>query len=114
MSRKPKAPSVAEQHADWLALLAPSGPFLSLPVLTAALPTGLDTLPAELRERARQAWSEFDADPVTLGSAWQDFVLTELLRYSPAVLRDAALAEVTSTVRSAPTRPRSAPTRPAG
>lgn len=93
MSRRPKAPSVAEQHAEWLALLDSSGPFLSLPVLTTALPTGLDTLPAELRERVRQAWSEFDADPATLGSAWQDFVLGELLRFSPAVLRDAATTD---------------------
>ena len=43
--KRPKAPSVAEQHADWLALLDSSGPFLTLPVLTAALPNGLETMP---------------------------------------------------------------------
>jgi hypothetical protein len=88
-----KPPSAAEQHADWLALLAPDGPFLSLPVLTGVLPAGLEALPQPLRERARQAWTEFDADPATLGAAWVDFVLGELLRYGPAVLRDTALTD---------------------
>lgn len=87
-----KQPTVAEQHADWLALLAPIGPFLSLPVLTTALPAGLEALDTPTRERIRQAWAEFDADPATLGTAWVDFVLTDLLRYTPSVLRDAALA----------------------
>ncbi|HEY3261132.1 MAG TPA: SAM-dependent DNA methyltransferase, partial [Pseudonocardiaceae bacterium] len=90
---RPKQPTVAEQHADWLALLAPAGPFLSLPVLTTALPAGLEALDTPTRERARQAWAEFDADPATLGAAWVDFVLTELLRYGPAVLRDTALTD---------------------
>jgi len=89
---RPKPPTVAEQHADWLALLAPTGPFLSLPVLTAALPAGLEALDTPTRQRARQAWAEFDADPATLATAWVDFVLTDLLRYNHSVLRDAALA----------------------
>jgi hypothetical protein len=89
---RPRPPSVTEQHADWLALLAPTGPFLSLPVLTAALPAGLEALDTPTRGRVRQAWAEFDADPATLGASWVDFVLTDLLRYTPSVLRDAALA----------------------
>lgn len=89
-----KAPSAAEQHAEWLALLGASGPFLTLPVLTDVFPTGLEVIAQPLRERVRQAWSEFDADDRgLLGSAWQDFVLGELLRYSPSVLKDAALVE---------------------
>jgi len=91
--RRRTPPSAAEQHADWLALLAPDGPFLTLPVLTEILPAGLEALPQPLRERTRQAWAEFDADPATLGAPWVDFVLGELLRYTPSVLRDTALAD---------------------
>ena len=91
---RPKAPSPAEQHAEWLALLRPDGPFITLPVLTDVFAAGLDTVPQPIRERVRQAWSEFDADPTHLAVAWQDFVLTELLRYSPAILRDTALSDV--------------------
>lgn len=89
---RPRPPSVAEQHAEWLALLGASGPFLTLPVLTEVFPAGLETVAQPLRERTRQAWSEFDADPSLLASAWQDFVLDELLRYPSSVLQDAGLA----------------------
>jgi hypothetical protein len=89
---RPRPPSVAEQHAEWLALLGASGPFLTLPVLTEVFPAGLETVAQPLRERARQAWSEFDADPSLLGSAWQDFVLDELLRYPASILQDAGVA----------------------
>jgi hypothetical protein len=34
--------SVGRHHAEWLALVPVSGPFLSLPVLMDAFPQGLD------------------------------------------------------------------------
>ncbi|WP_146173794.1 Eco57I restriction-modification methylase domain-containing protein [Saccharothrix carnea] len=46
-----------------------------------------------MRDRLRQSWTEFDADPVLFGEAWQDFVLGELLRFPPSALRDAAAAK---------------------
>lgn len=94
---RPKPPKVDEQHADWLALLGPTGPFLTLPVLMAAFPTGLESLATPLRERVRQAWAEFDSDPETLATAWQDFVLGELLRYPPSTVRDAAVVDAVPT-----------------
>ncbi|MFD0203850.1 MULTISPECIES: Eco57I restriction-modification methylase domain-containing protein [Saccharothrix] len=97
-ARRPKAPngmrqSAVEQHAEWIALLRPDGPFIGLPVLTAAFPNGVEAMPQPLRERVRQAWSEFDAEPERLRVLWQDFVFGDLLRYPPSVLRDTALAE---------------------
>ncbi|WP_158840688.1 Eco57I restriction-modification methylase domain-containing protein [Saccharothrix deserti] len=92
-TRRPKAPSAVEQHAEWIALLRPDGPFIGLPVLTSAFPNGVEALPQPLRERVRQAWAEFDADPDRLRVLWQDFVFGDLLRYPPSVLRDTALAE---------------------
>lgn len=76
-----------EQHAEWLGLLGPDGPFLTVPVLTAALPDGLDTVPDEVRHRVRQGWGEIlDAPPDLLAPAWVELILTELLRY-PASAR---------------------------
>ncbi|MDQ3577148.1 MAG: N-6 DNA methylase [Actinomycetota bacterium] len=91
--RKPKPPTTAELHAEWLALLAPTGPFLTLPVLTDAFAAGVDALPQPLRERVRQAWAEFDADPESLGMVWQDLVLGDLLRYHPSTIHDAAVLD---------------------
>ncbi|MBY8854661.1 hypothetical protein K7G98_42975, partial [Saccharothrix sp. MB29] len=68
-------------------------PFIGLPVLTAAFPNGVEAMQTPLRERVRQAWAEFDADPERLREQWQDFVIEDLLRYPPSELRDTALAE---------------------
>ncbi|PSL56580.1 hypothetical protein B0I31_103333 [Saccharothrix carnea] len=93
--RRSPASSPAEQHAEWIALLRPDGPFIALPVLTEVFPNGIEVLPAHTRDRVRQAWAEFDADPTSLRTAWQDLVLGELLRYPASALRDTAVAEVT-------------------
>ncbi|MFV2017870.1 hypothetical protein [Micromonospora sp. LOL_023] len=88
--RRPYRPApqrADEQHAEWLGLLGPDGPFLTVPVLTAALPDGLDTVPDEVRQRIRQGWGEIlDAPPDLLAPAWVELILTELLRY-PASAR---------------------------
>ncbi|WJK33485.1 DNA methyltransferase [Solwaraspora sp. WMMA2065] len=88
--RRPYRPApqrADEQHAEWLGLLGPDGPFLTVPVLTVALPDGLDTVPDEVRQRIRQGWGEIlDAPPDLLAPAWVELILTELLRY-PASAR---------------------------
>jgi hypothetical protein len=91
----PRLQSPAEQHAEWLGLLRPEGPFLALPVLTAVLPQGLDTVPDTTRARIRQAWAEASEAPDLLGPAWQELIIDELLRYPASTLReDAALRGV--------------------
>jgi hypothetical protein len=84
----PRLQSPAEQHAEWLGLLRPEGPFLALPVLTAALPQGLDTVPDTTRARIRQAWAEVSEAPDLLGPAWQQLIIGELLCYPPSALRE--------------------------
>ncbi|XTZ17898.1 Eco57I restriction-modification methylase domain-containing protein [Micromonospora echinospora] len=86
---RPVAPSVAEQHAEWLGLLRPDGPFLTVPVLTEALPHGLDTVPDDVRDRVRRAWTEFQDAPDLLGPAWVELILGELLRFPASARTDA-------------------------
>ncbi|MDT6984954.1 Eco57I restriction-modification methylase domain-containing protein [Streptomyces lusitanus] len=85
---KGKVPTPAEQHEDWLRLLRPDGPFVSLPVLVGAFPQGLDTIPAETWTRLRQAWAEVQEDPALLRHAWEKLVLDELLGWRSPGLRD--------------------------
>ncbi|HWE90792.1 MAG TPA: hypothetical protein VG317_15135, partial [Pseudonocardiaceae bacterium] len=82
------AGSTTEQHAEWLGLLRPDGPFLALTVLTEVFPTGVETVPDETRKRVRQAWAEVSEAPDLLNSGWQDLVLGEVLRYPPSVIGD--------------------------
>lgn len=86
----PRLQSPAEQHAEWLGLLRPEGPFLALPVLTTVLPQGLDTVPDTTRARIRQAWAEASEAPDLLGPAWQELIIGELLRYPASALREDA------------------------
>ncbi len=86
----PRLPTTAEQHAEWLGLLRPEGPFLALLVLNMALPQGLETVPDETRTRIRQAWAEVSEAPDLLGPAWQELIIGELLRYPASALRDGA------------------------
>ncbi|MEU1691398.1 DNA methyltransferase, partial [Streptomyces hirsutus] len=87
---KGSVPTPAEQHADWLRLLRPDGPFVSLPVLVGAFPQGLDTVPDDTWARLRQAWAEVQEDPQLLRSSWERFVLTELLGWRAPGLREGA------------------------
>lgn len=48
------ATDIAAHHRDWLSLVEISGPFLSLPVLRANWPAGLDPLDKPVRERLRR------------------------------------------------------------
>ncbi|MGA5766541.1 Eco57I restriction-modification methylase domain-containing protein [Streptomyces pseudogriseolus] len=85
---KGKVPTPADQHEDWLRLLRPDGPFVSLPVLVGAFPQGLDTIPPETWTRLRQAWAEVQEDPALLRHAWEKLVLDELLGWRSPGLRD--------------------------
>ncbi|MDH6488702.1 DNA methyltransferase [Streptomyces sp. SAI-127] len=85
---KGSVPTPTEQHEDWLRLLRPDGPFVSLPVLVGAFSTGLDTIPPETWTRLRQAWAEVQEDPALLRPAWEKFVLTELIGWRAPGLRD--------------------------
>ncbi|CAL9520124.1 hypothetical protein SUDANB176_03835 [Streptomyces sp. enrichment culture] len=87
---KGSVPKPEEQHEDWLRLLRPDGPFVSLPVLVGAFPQGLDTIPPETWGRLRQAWAEVREDPALLRSAWETFVLAELLGWRAPGLREGA------------------------
>ncbi|MFD6996269.1 Eco57I restriction-modification methylase domain-containing protein [Streptomyces mirabilis] len=87
---KGSVPTPAEQHEDWLRLLRPDGPFVSLPVLVGAFPQGLDTIPPETWVKLRQAWAEVQEDPALLRSAWEKFVLTELIGWRAPGLREGA------------------------
>ncbi|MCF2537774.1 hypothetical protein K6168_19220 [Streptomyces sp. FB2] len=87
---KGSVPTPAQQHEDWLRLLRPDGPFVSLPVLVGAFPQGLDTIPPETWARLRQAWAEVQGDPALLRSAWETFVLAELLGWRAPGLREGA------------------------
>lgn len=86
---RPHTPSTAEQHSEWLGLLRPDGPFLTVPVLTEALPHGLDTVPDAVRDRIRRGWAEVQDASDLLGPAWVDLILGELLRYPATARTDA-------------------------
>ncbi|MFB6577097.1 Eco57I restriction-modification methylase domain-containing protein [Streptomyces sp. NPDC056402] len=92
-TRSPKAEQQTpiEQHAEWLNLLRPDGPFLTAKILVDAFPQGLDVVDTPLRGRLRQAWAELQADPATLCSAWQHLVLEELLGYQGQALRQGSM-----------------------
>ncbi|MFC7387284.1 Eco57I restriction-modification methylase domain-containing protein [Sphaerisporangium rhizosphaerae] len=77
---------MADQHADWLRLLRPDGPFLTVSVLSDVMEQGLDVVPAETTARLRQAWLEVQAAPDLLRPAWVDLIFTELLRWPAGVL----------------------------
>ncbi|MEU3454261.1 DNA methyltransferase [Micromonospora sp. NPDC006766] len=85
---RPPLRSVDEQHAEWLGLLRPEGPFLTVPVLVEALPHGLDTVPDDVRDRIRRGWAEVQDAPDLLGPAWVELILGELLGYPPSTRTD--------------------------
>ena len=81
--------SVARHHAEWLSLVEVSGPFLSMPVLLEAFPTGLEAHDPDHHRLLRLAHDEWEArhDPAT-HNAWVRFVLAKTLDYSPQVLAE--------------------------
>lgn len=88
--RRPKAPSIAQQHAAWVRLLPTEGPFIAVPVLAAAFGQGLDTVPGPVMDRLRIAWKEVQEAPDVLNAAWCDFILREVLRLTGGVIAEGA------------------------
>ncbi|MER6758066.1 DNA methyltransferase [Micromonospora echinofusca] len=93
---RPPGQKVDEQHAEWLGLLRPEGPFLTVPVLVEALPHGLDTVPDDARNRIRRGWAEVQEAPDLLGPAWVELILGELLGYPASTRTDDALGVASS------------------
>lgn len=81
--------SIARFHAEWLNLLEVDGPFVTLPVLTERLRSGLEPTDADLVAELRTARSEVEDDP-TLHPVWTRWVVTRLLGFPDEVLRDGA------------------------
>ena len=70
-------------HADWLRLVEPNGPFLTLPVLRRVWPNGLDHLDADARAEVRRHLADLDLDVPSSITTWVEWVLTDLLAYGP-------------------------------
>ena len=87
MSPRPRTSrgSRREAHIEWLKLIDLSGPFLSVPVLTAEWPD-LEPLDGTERDRLRRAHGDWQASGDRL--AWIGFVLEELLGWQGLVRRD--------------------------
>lgn len=75
--------SVARHHADWLNLVAASGPFVSLPVLMRTFPQGLEPRDPAQAKQLRNAYEEWQDHPSGPGRqrAWLLHVLTAVLGY---------------------------------
>jgi hypothetical protein len=84
--------SIARHHAEWLSLVEASGPFLSLPVLLKAFPSGLDAHEPEHLKVLRLAYeewqdSQYGARPdKAIHRAWVEFVLRQTLELPDEVL----------------------------
>ncbi len=82
---------IARHHAEWLALIDVSGPFLSLPVLIRAFPDGLDKLDSTVTRELRLAYEEWLDNAgglrpdLAIHRAWADYVLRTILEW-PAEL----------------------------
>ena len=102
--------SIARHHAEWLALVEVSGPFLSLPALMQVFPQGLEAHDPERFRDLRLAfeeWEEQRADPA-IHRAFARFVLMQALEFPPDAIvegqkmpvgMEARIAEHGETVR---------------
>ncbi|MGH7729111.1 MAG: DNA methyltransferase, partial [Vulcanimicrobiaceae bacterium] len=59
-----------EPHADWLALVDAQGQFLTIPILRAAFPTGLDAVPDDVRAEARERLAILSAGAPSDDDRW--------------------------------------------
>ena len=112
MNRRTGPPSVADQHRAWLELVDTDGPFLAVPALKRAWPTGMP--PPDKRELAalkdakpafEKAWDNWDTnrdDPSALDlyrearDAWVDTILRDIFGWKDSYLPGAAGVEVRS------------------
>ena len=84
------APAISRHHAEWLALVETSGPFLSIPVLSRALPQGLDAPEREATSRLRVAREEV-GDDARLHRSWCEWVVRDLLELDDATAAGQAI-----------------------
>jgi hypothetical protein len=89
-------PDSASHHRDWLALVAPSGPFLSLPVLRRVWPS-LDAVEKETLRRLRARHAAWVDDQEAGQTAWVEHVLCELLGWGE-LLHSGPFPELSLTV----------------
>lgn len=75
--------SVAARHADWLSLVEPDGPFVTLPVLRRVFADGLDRAESATREEMRSRLAVTDLTDATAARDWCTWVLEELLEWGP-------------------------------
>ena len=82
--------SVSRHHAEWLALVESSGPFLSLPVLMQVFPQGLDPRDPKQAKQLRLVYEEWQENPNLAGKqrAWIVHVLTRVLLYPEELLAE--------------------------
>jgi hypothetical protein len=73
-----------QAHIEWLKLIEVTGPFLSVPVLTAEWPD-LEPLSPSERDNLRLAHRVWQEDPVAGRDAWISFVLRDLLGWGDAL-----------------------------
>jgi hypothetical protein len=76
-----------QTHIDWLKLIEVSGPFLSVPVLTAEWPD-LEPLEVKARDRLRQEHRQWQERPAAHRDDWISYVLDDLLGWQDAVQYD--------------------------
>lgn len=85
------------RHADWLSLVEPSGPFVTLPVLRRALPEGLERtrpdLRSELRERVENLGRESGAREELVG-----WILRTLLGFGDQVREGQAVPDACTAI----------------
>ena len=77
-----------QAHIEWLSLIEVSGPFLSVPVLTAEWPD-LEPVDAGHRERLRREHRQWQENPAAGKDDWIAFVLEDLLGWQGVIQREA-------------------------
>nr|MDQ3316620.1 restriction endonuclease [Actinomycetota bacterium] len=87
---RPRPPSNARHHAEWLSLVETSGPFHSMPVLQRIFPQGLDAHDPEHTGTLRLAFDEWetDRDDPAIHNAWVRLVLSEILEMPDEVISE--------------------------
>ena len=115
--RRPRRSSVSSVHADWLTLVEPNGPFLTLPVLRRVWPNGLDHVESSTRGDVRRRLDDLDTGDTASVTKWIEWVLRDLLSYGSRLVAGPAVpANLTHVVAEHATvlRPDYAVVEPAG
>ena len=88
-------------HTTWLSLIDRSGPFLSVQVLEAALPQGLEAVQTKFKQKLRLAYEEWrdavdseDPQLAELHKEWIKLVLWDILEYDNTSLIPNTLEEI--------------------